>query len=499
MLVNAVQEMSTLQPPPVDQLKDIFMAISEMTPANEDLMRLRFTDFLPVQLLNGRTKLVKPSADFSVVDRTGYGEAFEGKAVLLKLSPTEVHSCRSLLVGLGLQDRLMSKAVEEITMAERGILNPRLTRNFQCKAYALFSGSSSLDMVDNILEKAGIVEVKGVCRPVDSDISDARLRADSALDTQTQQLPDRANGARPTPRQNTTSHTRANDADLTDSQNNERDNADDIISDWRRSLRTHSPGSQILESIEQPVENAAYAALLDRLIGTARNAYIPLCGAASHCFCSHTPELPVFNCSDYHVDYPSIFTMRSLDRDRRVGAAGELFVVELLRHLDLPNFSATANWLSTLRKEARVCNGYSTLEPWNGAETSDIVYHDTEGAFTAQLREKGYLEDRITDVTDNPTYYIEVKTTTRGCEEPLFMSGAQYARMQRMALMPGTPAAEVYVLVRVFNLEREDVGLRVYVDPDRYRLAGALAFSVDTWIVKPDVSQPLPGRIVDLS
>lgn len=71
--------------------------------------------------------------------------------------------------------------------------------------------------------------------------------------------------------------------------------------------------------------------------------------------------------------------------------------------------------------------------------------------------------------------------------------------MQRMALMPGTPAAEVYVLVRVFNLEREDVGLRVYVDPDRYRLAGALAFSVDTWIVKPDVSQPLPGRIVDLS
>lgn len=138
MLVNAVQEMSTLQPPPVDQLKDIFKAISEMTPANEYLMRLRFTNFLPVQLLNGRTKLVKPSADFFVVDRTGYGEAFEGKAVLLTLTPTEVHSCRSLLVGLGLQDRLMSKAVEEITTAGRGIANPGLTRNFQWKAYALF-------------------------------------------------------------------------------------------------------------------------------------------------------------------------------------------------------------------------------------------------------------------------------------------------------------------------------------------------------------------------
>lgn len=187
-------------------------------------------------------------------------------------------------------------------------------------------GGSSLDMVDNILENAGIVEVKGVRRPIDGNISGVRLRTDSVLDTQTQQLPDRANGVRPTPRQNTTSHTRANDADRTDSQNNERDNADDIISDWRRSLRTHSPGSQIFESIEQPVENAAYAALLDRLISTARNAYIPLCDSASHCFCSHTPELPVFNCSEYHIDYPSIFTMRSLDRDRRVGAAGELFV-----------------------------------------------------------------------------------------------------------------------------------------------------------------------------
>lgn len=187
-------------------------------------------------------------------------------------------------------------------------------------------GSSSLEMVDNVLEKAGIVEVKGVYRPVDGDISIARVRTDSVLDTRTQQPPNRANGARSTPRQNTTAHTHAADIDLPDSRNDERDNAEDIVSDWRRSLRTHSPGSQIFESIEQPVENAAYAALLDRLIGTARNAYIPLCDSASHCFCSHTPELAVFNCSDYHIDYPSIFTMRSLDRDRRVGAAGELFV-----------------------------------------------------------------------------------------------------------------------------------------------------------------------------
>lgn len=67
-----------------------------------------------------------------------------------------------------------------------------------------------------------------------------------------------------------------------------------------------------------------------------------------------------------------------------------------------------------------------------------------------------------------------------------------------MALTPGTPAAEVYVLVRVFNLEREDVGLRVYVDPERYKRAGVLAFNVDTWIVKPDNSRPFPERTIVL-
>lgn len=54
-------------------------------------------------------------------------------------------------------------------------------------------------------------------------------------------------------------------------------------------------------------------------------------------------------------------------------------------------------------------------------------------------------------------------------------------------------------MVRVFNLEREEIGLRVYVDPNRYRLVGALAFSVNTYIVKPDASQPLSGRVIDLS
>lgn len=56
--------------------------------------------------------------------------------------------------------------------------------------------------------------------------------------------------------------------------------------------------------------------------------------------------------------------------------------------------------------------------------------------------------------------------------------------MRRLALQPGTPAAQIYVLIRVFNLEQENIGLRVYVDPEKHRRDGTLQFGVDTWTVK---------------
>lgn len=138
MLVEAVQEMSAFQPPPADQIKDTLIAISAMSPTDLDLMSLHLIEFLPVRLLNGQIKLVKPSFDFSVVDRREYGEAFNGKAVMLTLSPTEVHLCRPVINLLKLQDRLMSKAVMETTVITESVPAPRLTRNFSRRAYALF-------------------------------------------------------------------------------------------------------------------------------------------------------------------------------------------------------------------------------------------------------------------------------------------------------------------------------------------------------------------------
>lgn len=38
----------------------------------------------------------------------------------------------------------------------------------------------------------------------------------------------------------------------------------------------------------------------------------------------------------------------------------------------------------------------------------------------------------------------------------------------------------VYVVFRVFSLEDDSIGLRVYVDPEQHRLDGELVFAADS-------------------
>lgn len=49
----------------------------------------------------------------------------------------------------------------------------------------------------------------------------------------------------------------------------------------------------------------------------------------------------------------------------------------------------------------------------------------------------------------------------------------------------GERSGFTYVLARVFNLESDKVGLRMYVDPIAAKGRGELDFTVETWNVKP--------------
>lgn len=55
--------------------------------------------------------------------------------------------------------------------------------------------------------------------------------------------------------------------------------------------------------------------------------------------------------------------------------------------------------------------------------------------------------------------------------------------MQAMKLQPERATREIYVILRVFDLESR-IGLQIYVDPEAAQLEGTLKFTVNTWEVK---------------
>lgn len=92
------------------------------------------------------------------------------------------------------------------------------------------------------------------------------------------------------------------------------------------------------------------------------------------------------------------------------------------------------HWKSKIRDRVRVHEKYHDLAPWRGNETADIVYTDQASSLTGRLIAHGYLDWHWAG--KNPTYYLEVKTTTGSCDTRFFMSKAQ---VKRVSLCPFTP------------------------------------------------------------
>lgn len=114
--------------------------------------------------------------------------------------------------------------------------------------------------------------------------------------------------------------------------------------------------------------------------------------------------------------------------------------------MGLPGFTRR-NWASTVRKKVRIHDKYKNMEPWNGAETADIVYQDgcinedgvPEYQLSSFLEEKGYLSEGSVRRYGQIKYFLEVKTTTKECESRFFMSRAQYQRVNPPPLLEVLP------------------------------------------------------------
>ncbi|RHZ43626.1 uncharacterized protein CDV56_101060 [Aspergillus thermomutatus] len=166
-------------------------------------------------------------------------------------------------------------------------------------------------------------------------------------------------------------------------------------------------------------EHHPYIQLLDKVIRLARPLTL-----------SEALQRPMNTVlGNANTSHELVFGVRSenlLAHDIKIGAAGELFVFELLSSSDLPGFNR-GNWRSNIRRHVSVHPDYHDLAPWSGVETADLVYRDTRSTLTTILIDAGYLS-HARWCGANPTYYIEVKTTTGECDSAFFMSKSQYRR-----------------------------------------------------------------------
>ncbi|KAK8875288.1 hypothetical protein PGQ11_005802 [Apiospora arundinis] len=174
------------------------------------------------------------------------------------------------------------------------------------------------------------------------------------------------------------------------------------------------------------------------------------------------------------------------ERDRMVGAAGELFVFELLSRIRMPSLPGfnIDNWKSTIRHYAASHPEYGDIRRFTGPETSDITYDDTDGIFTNLLVANGYMPAHIS-ARERIGYSIEVKTTTDACEAPFYMSNSQYLMMQRQSIQNASQQSldRIYLIFRVYNIGRSSIGLRILVDPEHLKQTGTLEFTASTWSV----------------
>ncbi|USP74759.1 hypothetical protein yc1106_02033 [Curvularia clavata] len=228
-----------------------------------------------------------------------------------------------------------------------------------------------------------------------------------------------------------------------------------------------------------------YPALIEQVVRSAQRA-----GRMRHNTEDVADQIP-FADRAREFDHYATFGSRERDpfaHDRRIGAAGEGYVFELLNCINLPNFSES-NWRSTIRGELSCSTRFADIENWIGRETADIVYKDESGQFTQYLREhsEGPFPNQIGEDRNFQThpieYFLEVKTTTGDCRTRFYMSSGQYKRMETMALgnFEQCPS-KVYVVMRVYNLMSREVGLNIFVDALRFKNT-KLNFEAEQWFV----------------
>ncbi|KAH6668745.1 hypothetical protein B0J14DRAFT_518033 [Halenospora varia] len=177
-------------------------------------------------------------------------------------------------------------------------------------------------------------------------------------------------------------------------------------------------------------------------------------------------------------------TMQGLQM-QKIGLLGETFVNEWLsRHLKR-DWDPTRHWTSRNRNYLYPQSRFTDSEK----KYADFTYLDTNEDLTKLLVKFGFLRNVQGWSSSPPTYHLEVKSTSESYNEPFYMSNNQVdkARDWTISWDSNLVPKDVYVVIRVFNLDREtNPGFTAYVDPWAMYLARELDFlAQDIYSVTP--------------
>ncbi len=262
-------------------------------------------------------------------------------------------------------------------------------------------------VIDKILENAGVGQV-------DCDFAalDEELRASKA-GTDVETLVEATNDIRrSTPSSGPRSYTPSGGAGWREKQSGSED---------AENVRGEIMPNPSYQERQSEAQETAYKCILENVVNVARQR------VHSGVFESTEVSIrgPVATTALPQETIREAFATRTLERDFKVGAAGELYMFEYLKGLGLSRFDLE-NWKSGIRDRVKLHADYLDLEKDNDRSAiADIEYLDNSRMFTRFLTQKGHLKQGLWD-SEKPLYHIEVKTTTSSdWQEPFFMSKAQ--------------------------------------------------------------------------
>lgn len=124
--------------PSIDDIKSLIWQINAFTPTKEDLGKLHSSKIFPVRKATGKLELRTRVANFSIIDRQPWADAFEGKLDYLDFNLKEIRSLEPFLSGMEVGRYLSEVVIEKSSF--KGILpepSAKRTRELRRRAYAL--------------------------------------------------------------------------------------------------------------------------------------------------------------------------------------------------------------------------------------------------------------------------------------------------------------------------------------------------------------------------